>query len=120
MRVDKITYQYPYMIAGGVIYEEVVINDAEVVSMMLQFLAHNMMQFAEVYVENEEVGETHSHQYSMELPEALGWRCWNWLLQFILPQDSIRQVPLQHVPTNQGHLTQPCLAILRVSKTMQL
>ncbi|CAL1376503.1 unnamed protein product [Linum trigynum] len=51
------------MSTGGLVYQEVVINDDEAVTMMLQFLSDNEMRQAEVYVETETVGETHSHQY---------------------------------------------------------
>ncbi|CAL1389200.1 unnamed protein product [Linum trigynum] len=63
--VGKITYRYLNMSVGGVMYEEVVIDDDDVLSMMLQFLTDNRMQLAEVYVETEKVGETHSHEYFM-------------------------------------------------------
>ncbi|CAL1384413.1 unnamed protein product [Linum trigynum] len=52
------------MSAGRVVYQEVVINDDDAVTMMLQFLGDNRMQLTEVYVETEAAGETHSHQYS--------------------------------------------------------
>ncbi|CAL1382156.1 unnamed protein product [Linum trigynum] len=54
------------MSADGVVYQEVVINDDDAVIMILQFLSNNGMRLAEVYVEPEVVGETHSHQYSYD------------------------------------------------------
>ncbi|CAL1381460.1 unnamed protein product [Linum trigynum] len=54
------------MSAGGVVFQEVVINDDDAVMMMLQFLSDNQVRLAEVYVETEAVGESHSHQYSYD------------------------------------------------------
>ncbi|CAL1389572.1 unnamed protein product [Linum trigynum] len=63
------------MSAGGVVYQEVVINDDDADTMMLQFLSDNGMRLAEVYVETEAVGETHSHQYSYDdgFAGGCGW-----------------------------------------------
>ncbi|CAL1383600.1 unnamed protein product [Linum trigynum] len=54
------------MSADGIMYEKVVINDDDSVNMMIQFLSDNGLRLAEVYVETEPVGETHSHQYSCD------------------------------------------------------
>ncbi|CAL1367693.1 unnamed protein product [Linum trigynum] len=54
------------MSAGGVVFQEVVINDDDAVMMMLQFLSDNQVRLAEVYVETEALGESHSHQYSYD------------------------------------------------------
>ncbi|CAL1410461.1 unnamed protein product [Linum trigynum] len=62
------------MSTGGLVYQEVVINDDDAVTMMLQFLSDNGMRQAEVYVETETVGETHSHQYSYDDGFAGGYR----------------------------------------------
>ncbi|CAL1406773.1 unnamed protein product [Linum trigynum] len=63
------------MSAGGVVYEKVVINDDDSVNMMIQFLSDNGLRLAEVYVETEPVGETHSHQYSCDdgFAGGYGW-----------------------------------------------
>ncbi|CAL1387894.1 unnamed protein product [Linum trigynum] len=62
------------MSAGGVVYQEVVINDDDTVTMMLEFLSDNRTRLAEVYVETEAVGETYSHQYSYDDGFAGGYR----------------------------------------------
>ncbi|CAL1371874.1 unnamed protein product [Linum trigynum] len=73
-RLGKISYRYPDISAGGVVYQEVVINDDDAVTMMLQFLSDNVMRLAKPYVETEVVGETHSHQYSYDDGFAGGYR----------------------------------------------
>ncbi|CAL1412381.1 unnamed protein product [Linum trigynum] len=74
-RLGKISYRHPDMSVGGVVYQEVVINDDDAVTMMLQFLSDNGMRLAEVYVETETVGKTHSHQYSYDdgFAGGYGW-----------------------------------------------
>ncbi|CAL1407246.1 unnamed protein product [Linum trigynum] len=62
------------MSVGGVMYEKVVINDDDAVTMMLQFLADNWMRLAKVYVETEAVIENHSNQYSYDDGFAGGYR----------------------------------------------
>ncbi|CAL1379770.1 unnamed protein product [Linum trigynum] len=63
------------MSTGRLVYQEVVINDDDAVTMMLQFLSDNGMRQAEVYVETEVIGETHSHQYSYDdgFAGGYGW-----------------------------------------------
>ncbi|CAL1395327.1 unnamed protein product [Linum trigynum] len=73
-RLGKFSYRYPDVSAGGVVYQEVVINDDDAVTMMLQFLSDNGMRLAEVYVETEAVAETHSHRYSYDDDFAGGYR----------------------------------------------
>ncbi|CAL1375211.1 unnamed protein product [Linum trigynum] len=63
------------MSAGGVVFQEVVINDDDAVTMMLQFLSDNQVRLAEVYVETEAVGESQTHPYSYDdgFAGGYGW-----------------------------------------------
>ncbi|CAL1387293.1 unnamed protein product [Linum trigynum] len=81
-RLGKITYRYPDMSAGGVVFQEVVINDDDAVMMMLQFLSDNQVRLAEVYVETEALGESHSHQYSYDDGFAGGYE-WHGNKRFL-------------------------------------